>query len=103
MSARDQLSPVDAAREADAILLSAMGLPGIRYDDGTEITPQIDLRMELDLFAGVRPVTVRPGQMSPLKIPDGKAIDFVLVRESTEGLFFTQGRGEVSETEARLV
>ena len=92
---------VDAAREADAILLSAMGLPGIRYDDGTEITPQIDLRMELDLFAGVRPVTVRPGQMSPLKIPDGKAIDFVLVRESTEGLFFTQGRGEVSETEAR--
>ncbi len=37
-----------AARSADAILLAAMGLPSVRYPDGTEISPQIDLRMELD-------------------------------------------------------
>lgn len=90
-----------AARAADAILLSAMGLPGVRYPDGTEISPQVDLRIALDLYAGVRPVTWRPGQPSPLAMPAGRQIDFVLVRESTEGLFHTQGRGEVTEDAAR--
>ena len=92
---------MQAARDADAILLSAMGLPDIRYKDGTEISPQIDLRKALTLFAGVRPVTVQAGQKSPLRLPPGREIDFVLVRESTEGLFHTQGCGEVTENEAR--
>ncbi len=92
---------MQAARNADAILLSAMGLPDVRYPDGTEISPQIDLRKELTLFAGVRPVTVRQGSPTPLNLPEGRDIDFVLIRESTEGLFYTQGKGEVSETEAR--
>lgn len=90
-----------AARASDAILLSAMGLPSVRYDDGTEISPQIDLRKALTLFAGVRPVTVKQGQRTPLNMPDGREIDFVLIRESTEGLFYTQGRGEVTKDEAR--
>ncbi len=94
-------SSMETARAADAILLSAMGLPSVRYPDGTEISPQIDLRKALTLFAGVRPVTVRAGQRSPLTLPEGKDIDFVLIRESTEGLFYTQGRGEVTENEAR--
>lgn len=92
---------METARRADAILLSAMGLPDVRYADGTEISPQIDLRKQLSLFAGVRPVKVKPGQATPLALPDGKEIDFVLIRESTEGLFFTQGAGEVCENEAR--
>jgi len=92
---------LNRARAADAILLSAMGLPHIRYPDGTEITPQIDLRMELDLYAGVRPVRIVPGQPSPLKIAEHRALDFILVRESTEGLFFTKGAGEVTPNEAR--
>ena len=90
---------MDTARRADAILLSAMGLPDVRYPDGTEISPQIDLRKALTLFAGVRPVTIRPGQPTPLATD--KPIDFVLIRESTEGLFHTQGRGEVTADEAR--
>lgn len=92
---------MDIARRADAILLSAMGLPNVRYPDGTEISPQIELRKALVLFAGVRPVTVRAGQITPLRLPEGREIDFVLIRESTEGLFHTQGRGEVTATEAR--
>ncbi|SHG86180.1 isocitrate/isopropylmalate dehydrogenase family protein [Cognatishimia maritima] len=92
---------MEIAKSADAILLSAMGLPDVRYPDGTEISPQIDLRKALTLFAGVRPVTVKAGQTTPLNMPEGKEIDFVLIRESTEGLFYTQGRGEVSENEAR--
>lgn len=92
---------LETARRADAILLSAMGLPDVRYEDGTEISPQIELRKALTLFAGVRPVTVRANQTSPLALPDGKEIDFVLIRESTEGLFYSQGCGEVTQDEAR--
>ncbi|KUF10051.1 isocitrate/isopropylmalate dehydrogenase family protein [Pseudoponticoccus marisrubri] len=89
------------AAQADAILLSAMGLPDVRYPDGTEISPQIELRIAFDLFAGVRPVRVRPGQPGPLTLPEGREIDFVLVRESTEGLFHSMGKGEVTRDEAR--
>lgn len=92
---------LEIAHRADAILLSAMGLPNVRYPDGTEISPQIDLRKKLGLFAGVRPVKVRTGQRTPLALPPGKEIDFVLIRESTEGLFHTQGAGEVTKDEAR--
>ncbi|WP_299405814.1 isocitrate/isopropylmalate family dehydrogenase [uncultured Roseobacter sp.] len=92
---------MEAARQSDAILLSAMGLPSVRYPDGTEISPQIDLRKALNLFAGVRPVRIFPGQKTPLNMPEGREVDFVLIRESTEGLFHTQGCGEVTENEAR--
>ena len=84
-----------SARGAHAILLSAMGLPGVRYPDGTEITPQIDLRMALGLFAGVRPVAVLPGQPCPLRDERAASIDFVLLRESTEGLFHSHRRPDV--------
>jgi len=94
-------SSMDTACAADAILLSAMGLPDVRYPDGTEISPQIDLRKALGLFAGVRPVRIFPGLNTPLNLPEGRSVDFVLIRESTEGLFHTQGCGEVTETEAR--
>lgn len=86
---------IETARAADAVLLSAMGLPSIRKPDGTEITPQIDLRFELDLYAGVRPVRVYPGQTTPLADPRAEQIDFVLIRESTEGLFAHMHEGQI--------
>ncbi len=89
------------ARDADAILLSAMGLPSVRYPDGTEISPQIEIRKELDLFAGVRPVRITPSSRTPLKLDGGQTVDFVLIRESTEGLFHTQGCGEVHDDYAQ--
>jgi len=92
---------LETARASDAILLSAMGLPDVRYEDGTEISPQIDLRKAFNLFAGVRPVRVTAGQRTPLNLPEGREIDFVLIRESTEGLFYTQGTGEVTADDAR--
>ncbi|WP_112321492.1 isocitrate/isopropylmalate dehydrogenase family protein [Oceanibium sediminis] len=91
---------VAAARAADAILLSAMGLPAIRKPDGTEITPQIELRFRLGLYAGVRPVRVFPGAPTPLASPRAGEIDFVLVRESTEGLFAHMNEGIVTEDDA---
>ena len=58
-----------AAKAADAILFGAMGWPQIRYPDGTEIAPQLDLRFRLELFAGVRPARAIPGIPLPLPMP----------------------------------
>ncbi len=87
----------ETAKNADAILLGAMGLPHVRYDDGTEITPQLDLRFDLDLYAGVRPVRAVPGVPLPLSDPRARNMDFVLIRESTEGLFASHGKGTVED------
>lgn len=93
---------MDACKAADAILLAAMGDPAIRYPDGTEIAPQLDLRFDLGLYAGVRPVRVIPGVKTPLADPRAATIDLVILRESTEGLFWSRGRGEVlDDAEAR--
>ena len=89
------LETLEACRASDATLLAAMGLPHIRYPDGTEIAPQIELRFELGLYAGVRPVKSLPGLPPVLADERASALDFVLVRESTEGLFATKGKGAV--------
>jgi 3-isopropylmalate dehydrogenase len=78
---------ISGAEAADAVLLAAMGLPDVRYPDGTEIVPQIELRERFRLYAGVRPIRVLPGIPTPLRDPRAGRIDCVLVRESTEGLF----------------
>jgi 3-isopropylmalate dehydrogenase len=76
-----------AAEKADAILLGAMGMPEVRYPNGTEVAPQIELRERFHLYAGVRPLRVLAGVPIPLADPRARQIDCVLVRESTEGLF----------------
>ncbi|KGT88708.1 isocitrate/isopropylmalate dehydrogenase family protein [Enterobacter cancerogenus] len=80
-------SHFERSRDADAILLGAMGHPDIRYPDGTEIGPQHDLRKRLGLYAGVRPCKTIPSLPLPLADERSKHLDFVIIRESTEGLF----------------
>jgi 3-isopropylmalate dehydrogenase len=84
-----------ACCQADAVLLGAMGHPDIRKSDGTELTPQVALRVELDLYAGVRPCKLFPGVRSPLANVKPGDIDFVILREQTEGLFVSQNAGIV--------
>lgn len=85
-----------ATMSADATLLAAMGLPGIRYPDGREIAPQLELREQLDLYAGLRPIRSVQGVPSPLSDPRGEHLDVLLVRESTEGLFAAREETEFS-------
>jgi 3-isopropylmalate dehydrogenase len=64
-----------------------MGLPGVRWPDGVEMTPQLDLRERLELYQGLRPIYLFHPDDSPLRGRRAGDIDFLLVRESTEGLF----------------
>ena len=84
---------VSEAGKADAILLGACGWPDIRYPDGTEIRPQVELRFIFELFAGVRPIRFYPGTPPVLANAQQKPIDFIIIRESTEGLFASRGSG----------
>ena len=94
-------STVRLCEEADAILLGACGLPSVRYPDNTEIAPQIELRFHFDLYAGVRPARLIPGVPSPIVGADQRGIDLIVIRESTEGLFASMGKGVVTDAEAR--
>src|SRR5579862_8610216 len=64
-----------AAARADAILLGAMGLPNVRYPDGTEVQPHLDMREKFSLYAGIRPVRIMAGAPTPLKDPRAAEVD----------------------------
>ena len=88
----------ERAGQADAIFLGAIGLPSVRHADGTEISPHLRLRDRFGLYAGVRPVKAYPNAPQRLADPRSAGIDLVILRESTEGLFYSaaaHGRAEV--------
>jgi 3-isopropylmalate dehydrogenase len=87
-----------AAGAADGILLGAIGLPSVRHPDGTEIAPHLRLREMFQLYAGVRPIKAYPNAPRRLADPRAAGIDLIVLRESTEGLFYSaavHGRSEV--------
>ncbi|WP_420413778.1 isocitrate/isopropylmalate dehydrogenase family protein [Roseibium sp.] len=79
----------ERAEVADAIFLGAIGLPSIRHADGTEISPHLRLRDRFELYAGVRPVKAYPNAPQRLADPRAANIDLIILRESTEGLFYS--------------
>ncbi|MEM7694215.1 MAG: isocitrate/isopropylmalate family dehydrogenase [Pseudomonadota bacterium] len=87
----------EAARAADAILFGSMGLPDVRLADGTEVAPHLEMRREFGLFAGVRPARKYPNTPALLARPEAQGIDLIVLRESTEGLFASRGRGTVED------
>jgi 3-isopropylmalate dehydrogenase len=88
---------VETVRHSDATLKGPVGLPGVRRPDGTEagLLGGI-LRNGLDLYANVRPIRLLPGVASRLTAKPGE-IDYVVVRENTEGLYAARGKGVGSE------
>ena len=84
---------LEVCQAADAILFGAAGLPDVRFPDGTEIAPQLTLRIALDLYVGLRPIRLHPGVPTPLRLGERERIDYVILRENTEGLYASRGAG----------
>lgn len=83
---------LSAIKEHDAILLGAVGgVPGDPRlkDANIERGLLLALRFELDHYVNLRPVTLYPGTASPLANPGD--VDFVVVREGTEGPYVGNG------------
>ncbi|MBM3940397.1 MAG: isocitrate/isopropylmalate dehydrogenase family protein [SAR202 cluster bacterium] len=84
---------LEAIRSADACMKGPVGLPDVRLPDGTEAGSLGGvLRNGLDAYANVRPIRLLPGVEAPLKLKPGD-IDYVVVRENTEGLYLSRGKG----------
>lgn len=91
---------LERLREADGVLKGPVGLPDVRQPDGTEggLLGGV-LRTGLDTFANVRPVRLVPGVDSALRAL-AHGIDYVVVRENTEGLYLSRGAGVVARDAA---
>jgi 3-isopropylmalate dehydrogenase len=87
----------DAVREADAVLLGAVGDPSLAKATGDR-RPEaglLALRKHLGAYANLRPVTVHPAltHASPLRPERLEKVDLLIVRELTGGLYYGQPRG----------
>lgn len=80
-------------KSADSVLKGPVGNPNVRTSLGTEGGSLSDImRRGLDLYANVRPITLWPGIECPIKAKPGD-IDYVIVRENTEGLYASRNLG----------
>lgn len=81
---------VETMRQFDSIFLGAIGHPQVKPGI-LEKGLLLQLRFELDQYINLRPVKLYPGIETPLKDKGPEEIDFVVVRENTEGLYAGSG------------
>ncbi len=79
-------SALDELRQMDAIFLGAIGHPDVKPGI-LEKGILLRIRFDLDLYINLRPVKLYPGVWTPIKDKGPEDIDFVIVRENTEGLY----------------
>ena len=89
-----------AIKAADAAMKGPVGMPDARLPDGTEagVLGGV-LRSGLDAYANIRPIRLLPRVPAPIRAEPGE-IDYVIVRENTEGLYLSRGKGVRTETAA---
>src|SRR5258705_2028864 len=78
------------ARDFDAILLGAFGDPRVPSNIHAKET-LLGMRFKMDLYANVRPVRLLDSALCPLKGVEPKDVDFVVIRENTEGMYVDAG------------
>src|ERR1700726_4271152 len=77
-------------RDFDAILAGAFGDPRVKTNiHAKEIL--LGMRFKMDLYANVRPVRLLDATLCPLKGVEPKDVDFVVIRENTEGVYTDAG------------
>jgi 3-isopropylmalate dehydrogenase len=78
------------ARDFDAIFAGAFGDPRVPTNiHAKEIL--LGMRFKMDLYANVRPVRLLDAELCPLKGIEPKDVDFVVIRENTEGVYTDAG------------
>jgi 3-isopropylmalate dehydrogenase len=82
---------LDILKSSDAILFGAVGHPGVKPGI-LEQEIILRLRKELDQYINLRPIKLHPGVTSPIAGVSPSDVDFVVVRENSEGLYV--GKGE---------
>ena len=77
-------------RDFDAIFAGAFGDPRVKTNiHAKEIL--LGMRFQMDLYANVRPVRLLDAALCPLKGVEPKDVDFVVIRENTEGVYTDAG------------
>jgi len=94
-------SAIEELRGFDAIYLGAVGHPDVKPGI-LEKGLLLKLRFALDQYINLRPVKLYPGVLTPLKDKGPEDIDFVVVRENTEGLYVGEGEFINKDTEAEV-
>ena len=93
---------LDQIRHHDAIFFGAVGYPGVP-DHVSLWGLLIKIRRGFDQYANVRPVRLMPGVPCPLRGREAGDIDFVVVRENSEGEYSTLGGRSFEGTDAEMV
>jgi len=93
---------LDQIRHHDAIFIGAVGFPGVP-DHVSLWGLLIKIRRGFNQYANVRPVRLMPGVQSPLRGREAGDIDFVVVRENSEGEYSTLGGRCFEGTDAEMV
>jgi tartrate dehydrogenase/decarboxylase/D-malate dehydrogenase len=93
---------LDQIRDYDAIYLGAVGFPGVP-DHVSLWGLLIPIRRGFQQYANVRPVRLMPGIQSPLRGRETGDIDFIVVRENTEGEYSSLGGLAFEGTDQELV
>src|SRR5512143_1982015 len=83
-------SAVSDLKKFNAIYLGAIGHPDVKPGI-LEKGILLKLRFELDQYVNLRPIKLYPGVDCPLKDKGPEQIDFVVVRENTEGMYVGAG------------
>jgi 3-isopropylmalate dehydrogenase len=81
---------LEGFKQCDSILFGAVGHPDVP-PGVLEQDIIIRIRRELDQYINLRPIKLHPGVSSPLSDVTPKDVDFVVVRENSEGLYSGQG------------
>lgn len=89
-------------RHHDAIYLGAVGLPSLLPDHISLWGLLIKIRREFDQYANIRPVRLMPGVTSPLANRKVGDIDFIIVRENSEGEYSSAGGRMYEGTEREI-
>lgn len=93
---------IEELRSSDAIYLGAVGYPGVE-DHVSLWGLLIPIRRTFDQYVNLRPVRLLEGIKSPLSERDPDEIDFVIVRENTEGEYSEVGGKMFTGTDSEFV